>query len=69
MDCFVMAQALHGKSMSSYMVSKKTMEANAKHSIMTELKNNANADKRDMIVKGLFWLLRHNAAPFWCHPW
>merc|ERR1712224_1144135 len=31
----------------SYMVSKKTMEVNPNHSIMTELKKKASADKSD----------------------
>merc|ERR1711884_790732 len=44
-------------SMTSYMVSKKTMEVNPKHSIMTELKKKAAADKSDKTVKDLIWLL------------
>jgi len=40
-----------------YMVSKKTMEVNPKHSIMTELKKKAAADKSDKTVKDLIWLL------------
>merc|ERR1711924_216736 len=40
-----------------YMVSKKTMEVNPKHSIMTELKKRAAADKSDKTVKDLIWLL------------
>merc|ERR1711939_1199513 len=43
--------------MTSYMVSKKTMEINPKHSIMTELKKKAAADKSDKTVKDLIWLL------------
>merc|ERR1712219_98489 len=43
--------------MTSYMVSKKTMEVNPKHSIMTELRKKAAADKSDKTVKDLIWLL------------
>merc|ERR550537_1954764 len=43
--------------MTSYMQSKKTMEVNPKHSIMTELKKKASADKSDKTVKDLIWLL------------
>merc|ERR1711879_326527 len=39
------------------MVSKKTMEVNPKHSIMSELKKKAAADKSDKTVKDLIWLL------------
>merc|ERR1712100_424196 len=39
------------------MVSKKTMEVNPKHSIMTELRKKAAADKSDKTVKDLIWLL------------
>merc|ERR1712188_131322 len=42
---------------SAYMDSKKTMEVNPKHSIMTELKKKAAADKSDKTVKDLIWLL------------
>merc|ERR1719412_212788 len=43
--------------MSSYMMSKKTMELNPNHNIMAELKNKASADKGDKTVKDLIWLL------------
>jgi molecular chaperone HtpG len=39
------------------MLSKKTMEINANHPIVSELKKKSDKDKSDKTVKDLIWLL------------
>lgn len=57
MERIMKAQALRDTTQSAYMMSKKTMEVNPTNSIITALRDKANADQSDKTVKDLIWLL------------
>merc|ERR1719235_1403745 len=57
MEQIMKARALRDSSSSMYMASKKTMEINPTHSIVTALRQKAETDKSDKTVKDLIWLL------------
>merc|ERR1711994_1030453 len=61
MERIMRAQALRDNSMSQYMMAKKTMELNPKHTIVKALKEKFAADSADSAAKDLVFLLYETA--------
>merc|ERR1719232_1888088 len=57
MERIMKAQALRDATQSAYMTSKKTMEINPQNSIISALREKAEADQSDKTVKDLIWLM------------
>jgi len=62
MQRIMKAQVLRDSQMSSFMMGKKKMEINPKHSIMMELKRKYIENQNDSTIKDLVWLIHETAA-------